>query len=97
MVEKPDLRALVREEVTNLLETLDIGAPGSDRRRDVLAAIQWAMEQKKRHEALKDRRRASLAGVGWGMVGTIAATAITWATGALQGLWNILTSGHLPR
>lgn len=82
----PDIRQIVREELRDLCDDLDIGQPGSDRRRDFLAAVQFANDERKRIVAKKERRNAGLAGIFYGTVlGSVASAAVAWGLGLWQG------------
>lgn len=93
MPERPDdaARRIIREELTDAYLSLDIGLPGSAERRQWVQDHQRLREQFKRQDASKERRTASLAGLGYGILGTAAGGLLTWATGALQWLLSIST------
>lgn len=89
-----DPRVIAREEVGADMDAAGIGRAGSERRLEFISLMQWLEIQKSRQEKRKERHAASIAGIGYGMLGTIATAALTWATGTLQWLLSILTSKH---
>ena len=93
MPERPDevARRIVREEMNELLSNLPIGIAGTEKRDKWLYYQSRLEEQIKIRDATKERRRASLAGLGYGIIGTAAGGLLTWATGALQWLLNFST------
>lgn len=94
MVNGNDPRKVAQEEIAHDMDSANIGRAGSERRIEFITLMQWLEDQKKRQETRKERRAASLAGIGYGMLGTLVTALLTWATGALQWLLSILTSRH---
>lgn len=94
MVTSPDPRKVAQDEIAHDMDAANIGRAGSERRIEFITLVRWLEDQKKRQDTRKERRAASLAGIGYGMLGTIVTALLTWATGAAQWLLSILTSKH---
>jgi hypothetical protein len=91
--ERPEdqLRRVVREELNDWANDLDIGSPGSDRRRQWLYMIRRVEEQIKRQDAAKDRRVSSLAGIGYGVISTLVGVLLAKLVGGFEWLANFFT------
>ena len=92
MHESKDPRVVAQQEIEETLQSLDVGLPGTDRRREWHRDQQWVSDSRKRQEARKERRIASVAGIGYGVLGTAVTAGVSWLTGAGQWLLSILTS-----
>lgn len=94
MVVEKDTRATARDEIAQDMDAAGIGRAGSERRLQFLDILRDLEEQKKRQTTKKERRVASFAGIGYGVLGTLVTTGVTWMTGVLQWLLSTLTSKH---
>ena len=83
--------AIVEDAVNDLTDGLDVGRPGSERRREFLTDTRWLTEQRKRLDARKEQKRTVWVGVLSSILVTIATTILTYATGLLQWLLNFST------
>ena len=87
-----DDRPLTRRELRReLISALGVDIDDAENLQENADRRQWVRDQKKKQETAKERQRASLAGIGYGMLGTIVTAVITWASGALHWLQSILT------
>lgn len=95
-LQEHDPRSIAREEAEQaehrIYDGLYVGTPGSDQRAEWLALQRWMAQQKKRRETQKERAVSSLAGIGYGILGTFIAGAVSWVTGILQWVSSILIS-----
>lgn len=89
--DRPITRRDLRRE---LISSIGVDIDDADSLQEHADRRQWVREQKKKQETRKERRTASLAGIGYGMLGTIATALLTWATGVLQWAQSILTIRH---
>ena len=90
-----DDRPITRRELRReLISALGVDIDDAESLQEHTDRRQWVRDQKKKQETSKERRTASLAGIGYGMIGTIATATITWATGVLQWAQSILTIRH---
>jgi len=79
------LREIVREEIASS-RILD--------HEDTVRTMLWANDARKAEAERSEKRRTSLAGLGWGIAGTLGTTVLGWITGAVPWLIERLGSGH---
>ena len=92
MPEPKDPRRIAQEEINEALLSLDVGLPGTAERREFQKNQRWVSDTRIRQETRKERRTASIAGIGYGIVGTAVTGIVAWLAGVGQWLLNILTS-----
>ena len=78
------LREIVREEIA-ASRILDV--------EDTVRTMLWANDQRRLAAERSEKRRTSLAGLGWGAAGALTTTVMGWITGALPWLIERLGSG----
>jgi len=86
-ISRRDLRQIMIGACGVDIDNVDSLEAAADRR-------QWVASQKKTQETTKERRIASMAGIGYGIIGTVATAGLSWLTGVGQWLLNTLTSRH---
>jgi len=79
-------RRVVHDELKDAFDGLDVGQPGSDRRRRWLLTQQRAEEYFSRQEIRKEQKRTVWVGVCSSVLVTVATTIATWVTGILPWL-----------
>ena len=94
--ERPEdvVRRVVREELNDWANDLDLGLPGSERRRQWLNNQRKLEEQIKRQDSAKDRRVSSLAGIGYGVISTLLGLVLAKLAGGVDWLLNFFTVRH---
>ena len=88
------IRRVVREELIDWANDLDLGSPGSDRRRQWLNNQRMLEEQIKRQDSAKDRRVSAVAGIGYGIISTLVGLVLAKLAGGLDWLLSFFTARH---
>ena len=94
--ERPEdiVRRVVREELNDWSNDLELGLPGSDRRREWLRNQRRFEDQIKREDAKKDRRVSAWAGIGYGVISTLLGLVLAKVAGGVDWLLNFFTVRH---